>query len=118
MELPNPSGMSPGRGMGNRPARPHTRGVSAATLVTAAPAASSRLLLDVRELYGRRDERSPAPDRLEAALGRELADRLVAALSEPHRRRLEAALSPEFSDRVAFLLAEERGETGQGGAAG
>lgn len=97
--------------MGSRRARPHTPRVSAATLVAAAPAAASRLLLDVRELHGRGVAREPAPARLEAVLGRELADRLVAALSESDRRRLEAALGPEFAARVASLLAEERGET-------
>jgi hypothetical protein len=99
--------------MGGRATRPHTRGVSAASLIDAAPAASSRLLLDVEELHGRRDEREPAPARLEALLGRELTERLVAALSERDRRRLEAALSPGFADRVTSLLAEERGEPGQ-----
>ena len=97
--------------MVSRGARRHTRGVSAATLIEAAPAASSRLLLDVKELHGRRAGREPVPARLEAVLGRELADRLVAALSEPDRRRLEAALSPDFADRLTSLLAEERGET-------
>jgi hypothetical protein len=81
--------------------------VSAATLINAA-AASSRLLLDVEELHGRLDERKSAPARLEAVLGRELAERLVAALSERDRRRLEAALSPEFADRITSLLAAER----------
>ncbi|MFO7572410.1 MAG: hypothetical protein R6W48_07405 [Gaiellaceae bacterium] len=83
--------------------------MSAATLIDAAPAASSRLLLDVEELHGRRDEREPVPARLEALLGRELTERLVAALTERHRRRLEKALSPVFADRVAALLAEEHG---------
>lgn len=98
--------------MGNRVTGPHTRGVSAASLISAAPAASSRLLLDVEELHGRREKREPAPARLEAVLGRELADRLVAVLSERDRRRLEGALTPEFADRVSSLLAEERGEAG------
>ena len=53
----------------------------------------------------------PALDRLEAAVGRDLAERLVAELSEQDRRRLEAALSTEFADRITSLLAEERGET-------
>lgn len=97
--------------MGSRPIQPHTRAMSAATLVDAAPASSSRLLLDVEELHGRQDDREPAFDRLEAALGRELANRLVTALSEQDRRRLESALSPEFADRVTSLLAVERGET-------
>lgn len=59
------------------------RGMSAALLVEVAPARSLRLLADVNA-FGtpRTAARPPALDRLEAALGRELADRLVAALSE------------------------------------
>lgn len=75
--------------MGGRALRPHTRGVSAASLVSAAPAASARLLLDVEEVHGRRERREPAPARLEALLGRDLADRLVAVLSGRDRRGLE-----------------------------
>ena len=84
---------------------------AAATLVNAAAAASSRLRLDMEQLHGRRHDRVPALDRLEAAVGRDLAERLIAELSEPDRRRLEAALSAEFADRITSLLAEERGET-------
>jgi hypothetical protein len=84
---------------------------AAATLVNAASAASPRLRLDIEQLHGRQDERVPALDRLEAAVGRDLAERLVAELSEWDRRRLEAALSTEFADRITSLLAEERGET-------
>jgi len=60
--------------------------MSAATLTKVAPAASSRLLADVHAL-ARSDsgKRAPALTRLEAALGREFADRLVAALSEERR---------------------------------
>lgn len=44
---------------------------------------SSRILADVRALGGHRvDDRAPALSRLEEALGRDFADRLVAALSE------------------------------------
>ena len=84
---------------------------AAATLVNAAAAASSRLRLDIEQLHGHQDNRVPALDRLEAAVGRDLAERLVAELSEQDRRRLEAALSTEFADRITSLLAEERGET-------
>jgi hypothetical protein len=61
--------------------------MSAAVLTKAAPAASSRLLADVKALDERHlDKRAPALVRLEAALGRDFADRLVAALtSEPRR---------------------------------
>jgi hypothetical protein len=63
--------------------------MSAAALIEVAPAASERLLADVLAL-DRPDERdakrAPALTRLEARLGREFTDRLVAALSsEPHR---------------------------------
>jgi hypothetical protein len=61
--------------------------MSAAVLTKVAPAGSSRLLADVKALDGRdRGERAPALSRLEAALGRDFADRLVTALStEPKR---------------------------------
>jgi hypothetical protein len=96
--------------MGSRAIRSHTRAMSAVTLINAGPAASSRLLLDVKELHGRNSaDREPALDRLEAALGRDLADRLVAALSKQDRHRLEAALSPEFADHVTAVLAKGRG---------
>ncbi|MGI8886058.1 MAG: hypothetical protein ACR2G9_04010 [Gaiellaceae bacterium] len=57
--------------------------MSAATLTKIAPAASSRLLADVNAL-AKFDpgHRASALVRLEAALGRDFADRLVAALSE------------------------------------
>jgi hypothetical protein len=84
---------------------------AAATLVNAAAAASSRLRIDIEQLYGRHENRPPALDRLEAAVGRDLAERLVAELSEQDRRRLEAALSADFADRITSLLSEERGET-------
>jgi hypothetical protein len=65
--------------------------MSAAVLTNVAPAASSRLLADVEALHGcDSGEREPAIDRLEAALGRDFADRLVTALSderdEPERQ--------------------------------
>jgi ABC-type branched-subunit amino acid transport system ATPase component len=99
--------------MGSRPIRRHNREVSAATLVNVAAAASPRLLVDVKELHGHdSDDRESALERLEAVLGRDFADRLVAALSKHARRRLEAALSPEFADQIASALAKERGEAG------
>jgi len=58
--------------------------VSADVLAQAAPSASNRLLADLKALGGRVvDDRAPALLRLEAALGRDFADRLVSALSEP-----------------------------------
>ncbi len=61
--------------------------MSAATLTKVAPAASSRLLADVQALdRPAAGKRTPALTRLEAALGRDFADRLVAALSEEVER--------------------------------
>ncbi len=59
--------------------------MSAAVLTTVAPAGSRRLLADVRAIAGKDAvAKTPALDRLEAALGRDFADRLVAALSDKH----------------------------------
>ena len=69
--------------MGRRRKYADIRNMSAATLTKVAPAASSRLLADVQALdRPRPGKRAPALTRLEAALGRDFADRLVAALSE------------------------------------
>ena len=59
------------------------RSMSAAVLTKVAPAASTRILADVSALVAS----EPAPkesalERLEQAIGRDFADRLVAALSE------------------------------------
>jgi hypothetical protein len=66
------------------------RSMSAAVLTQLAPAASQRILEDVSALAGNKGgPRQPALDRLEAAIGRDFADRLVAALSDksgPNRR--------------------------------
>jgi hypothetical protein len=63
--------------------------MSAAVLSKVAPAGSKRLLADVNA-FALRDEHAvakmPALRRLEATLGREFADRLVAALSNEPRR--------------------------------
>jgi len=57
--------------------------MSAALLTQAAPAASQRLLEDVSALADESPEtKLPALDRLEAMIGREFADKLVAALSD------------------------------------
>jgi hypothetical protein len=57
--------------------------MSAAVLMKVAPAASTRILADVSALAAPdRAPKEPALERLEQALGREFADRLVAALSE------------------------------------
>jgi hypothetical protein len=57
--------------------------MSAAVLTKVAPAASTRILADVSALVA--SEPTPkesALERLEQAIGRDFADRLVAALSE------------------------------------
>jgi hypothetical protein len=60
--------------------------MSAATVTKKAAAADSpRLLADVKSLDERDPKREPALTRLEEALGRDFADRLVAALSA-HKR--------------------------------
>ncbi len=59
------------------------RSMSAAVLTKVAPAASQRILKDVSALAGHEGmPKQPALDRLEAAIGRDFADRLVAALSD------------------------------------
>ena len=58
------------------------RFMSAAVLTQVAPAASQRILEDVSALAGHKGmPKQPALDRLEQAIGRDFADRLVAALS-------------------------------------
>jgi hypothetical protein len=60
--------------------------MSAAVLTTTAAASSSRLLADVKALAAaERDVRAPAQLRLEAAIGRDFADRLITALSSEPR---------------------------------
>jgi hypothetical protein len=84
--------------------------MSAATLMAVESAASPRLLADVEVPDGEGgDDRGSPLERLEEALGRDFADRLVAALSEDALGRLTAALTPDFADRLAEL-ARERGE--------
>jgi antitoxin (DNA-binding transcriptional repressor) of toxin-antitoxin stability system len=57
--------------------------MSAAVLTTVAPTASTRILADVTALAAPEPApREPALERLEQAIGRDFADRLVAALSE------------------------------------
>ena len=57
--------------------------MSAAVLTKVAPTGSRRLLADVDALAGKGSvTKTPAFARLEAALGRDFADRLVAALSD------------------------------------
>ena len=59
------------------------RSMSAAVLTKVAPAASTRILADVSALVAPdRAPKEPALERLEQAIGRDFADRLVAALSD------------------------------------
>ena len=59
------------------------RNMSAAVLTKVAPAASRRILADVDAFAETKtSSKAPALVRLEEALGRDFADRLVAALSE------------------------------------
>ena len=56
--------------------------MSAAVLTTVAPTASTRILADVSAIAAERAPKEPALERLEQAIGRDFADRLVAALSD------------------------------------
>ena len=79
-----PPGIAAGRGVAD------PRSMSAAGLTKVAPAASKRILADASALVAsERARREPALERLEQAIGRDFADRLVAALSERsgHPRR-------------------------------
>jgi hypothetical protein len=91
--------------------RPILPEVSAARLLDVARVASPRVLADLRETGGDdSDGGESARRRLEAALGRDFAERLVEALSVEALDRLEAALSPAFAARLAAAVAAERGE--------
>jgi len=72
-----PPGMEPTRSPAD------ARSMSAAVLTKVAPAASTRILADVSALAApKRAPKEPALERLEQAIGRDFADRLVAALSD------------------------------------
>ena len=81
--------------------------MSVATLVAANPSSTARLLADVVEVHGRATAaREPVVDRLSVALGRELAEQLVAELSSDALTRLDAGLTPAFVDRLTSLASE------------
>lgn len=81
----------------------------AAQLVAIASAGSARLLADVGVFDGRDpDDREPVLDRLARALGHDLAERIVAALSKDALGRLDAALTSAFAERLTAAQAEER----------
>jgi hypothetical protein len=79
-------------------------------LVEVAPARSARLLADVEQFDGDgRDDRRSVFDRLTAALGEDLAERIVEALSTEALDRLDCALTPTFAEHLAATLAKELG---------
>ena len=81
---------------------------AAARFVESAPARSARLLADVDQIGGGgRDDRPSVVDRLAAALGRDLAEAIVTALSADALDRLDAALTPAFAEHLARVLAKE-----------
>ena len=62
--------------------------MSTAVLTTVAPAASTRILEDASALVSTGSvPKEPALERLEQAIGRDFADRLVAALSDKSGHR-------------------------------
>jgi hypothetical protein len=64
------------------------RSMSTAVLTKVAPAASKRILADASALVAtERTSKEPALERLEQAIGRDFADRLVAALSDKSGNR-------------------------------
>ena len=72
-----PPGIVSGRGSAD------ARTMSTAVLSMVAPAASTRILADASALVASdRAPKEPALERLEQAIGRDFADRLVAALSD------------------------------------
>ena len=78
---PNSRSLPPGIVSGRTSA--DARAMSTAVLITVAPAASTRILADASALVASdRAPKEPALERLEQAIGRDFADRLVAALSD------------------------------------
>ena len=69
-------------GIEGHASRADARSMSAAVLTKIAPAASTRILADVSAIAADRVPKEPALERLEQAIGRDFADRLVAALSD------------------------------------
>jgi hypothetical protein len=79
----------------------------AAKLAAVAAARSDRLLADVADFGGRGpDSRPSVEDRLERALGPDLAERILGALSQEALEQLDAALTPTFVQRLAALVQE------------
>lgn len=77
-----PPGITPSSGIAD------ARSMSTAVLTQVAPAASTRILADASALVpDERTPKEPALERLEHAIGRDFADRLVAALSDKSGHR-------------------------------
>ena len=84
---------------------------AAAWLVEVAPARSARLLADVEQFDGDGgDGRPSVVERLAAALGEALAEKIVSALTAEASGRLDAALTPAFAEHLADALAKELGK--------
>ena len=80
---PDPSNRSLPPGIVSRRGRADARVMSTAVLSKVAPAASTRILADASALVASDPApKEPALERLEQAIGRDFADRLVAALSD------------------------------------
>ena len=80
---PDPNSRSLPPGIVSRRGRADARVMSTAVLSNVAPAASTRILADASALVASdRAPKEPALERLEQAIGRDFADRLVAALSD------------------------------------
>jgi hypothetical protein len=78
---PNSRSLPPG--IVSRRGSADARVMSTAVLSKVAPAASTRILADASALVASdRAPKEPALERLEQAIGRDFADRLVAALSD------------------------------------
>ena len=60
-------------------------------------------------MTGGRDDRPSVSDRLAVALGEDLAEGIVKALSAEALVRLDSALTPAFADHLASVLAKELG---------
>jgi hypothetical protein len=84
---------------------------SAVWLVEIAPARSARLLADVAQFDQSGGGGRPSVlDRLAVALGQDLAERIVEALSDEAVDTLDVGLSAAFADHLAAALAKEVGD--------
>ena len=82
----NSRSLPPGIGLRGGPA--DARSMSTAVLTKVAPAATTRILADASALVSAdRAPKERALERLEQAIGRDFADRLVAALSDKSGHR-------------------------------